>query len=181
MSENAGHPELPGYVSIRGAAKLLGISEKTVYHYVDQGRLPAMWAANVLMISIEDVQKFQRGPSGRPRKNTPPWRLPTGDNTQFMTMIQVQIRSQQHEALVKKLEQIKKGERHIFPGTAIRSIMHSETEPDQLVIVLSWRKAVMPDQAERETALEAFRRELADVLDWSTARYNSGSVLMHTS
>ena len=28
--------------------------------------------------------------------------------------------------------------------------------------------------------LEAFRKELADVLDWSTAKYEEGTVLMHT-
>jgi hypothetical protein len=38
----------------------------------------------------------------------------------------------------------------------------------------------MPDDASRKAALEAFRQELADVLDWSTAKYEEGTVLMHT-
>jgi len=38
----------------------------------------------------------------------------------------------------------------------------------------------MPDEAEREQALAAFRNTLVDVLDWDTAQYNDGQVLMHT-
>jgi hypothetical protein len=38
----------------------------------------------------------------------------------------------------------------------------------------------MPTEQERELALEEFQHELADVLDWGTATYNHGQVLMHT-
>jgi helix-turn-helix protein len=48
MNEYAGRPNLPGYVSIKEAAKILGISDKRVYEYVDAGRLPSMWAADVI-------------------------------------------------------------------------------------------------------------------------------------
>ncbi len=55
MNEYAGRPNLPGYVSIKEAAKMLGISDKRVYEYVDQGRLPSMWAANVIMIPLGEA------------------------------------------------------------------------------------------------------------------------------
>ena len=37
----------------------------------------------------------------------------------------------------------------------------------------------MPDETVREQALEEFRQALSDVLDWDTAQYNDGTVLMH--
>jgi len=180
MSEYAGRPGLPGYVSIKEAAKLLGISDKRVYEYVDDGRLPSMWAADVIMIPLDEVKKFKRRSSGRPRKSIPAWRISSGDNTQFIASVAVQIREGQRQALMEKLEEIKQDHKHIFPGTVIRLIVESETIPDQIEISLVWRQAVMPDAREREQALASFRQELSDVLDWDTAQYNNGKVLMHT-
>src|SRR4051812_17176147 len=129
MSEYVGHTNLPGYVSIKEAATMLGLSEKTVYFYVENGRLPAHWAADVLMIRLEDVKNFKINPSGRPRKNTPPWRISSGDNMQFMMLIQVELRRGQQETLEQKLETIRKSGEHTFPGTVVRSVMKSDTKP----------------------------------------------------
>src|SRR6266571_5016627 len=118
MSESTDLPNLPGYVSIKEAAKKLGLSDKTVYSYVVNGRIPAYQAADVILVSIEEIEKFERNPSGRPRKNTPSWRIASGDNTQLATQIFVQIRSGQENALKQKLERIRKSGQHIFPGTA---------------------------------------------------------------
>src|SRR5215471_21256524 len=92
MNEYAGRPNLPGYVSIKEAAKILGVSDKRVYEYVDEGRLPSTWAADVIMIPLDEVQKFKRQGSGRPRKSVPSWRISSGENVQFVTSIAVQIR-----------------------------------------------------------------------------------------
>jgi Helix-turn-helix domain len=180
MNEYAGRPNLPGYVSIKEAARILGISDKRVYEYVDKGRLTSMWAADVIMIPLDEVQRFQRKSSGRPRKSIPTWRISSGDNTQFMTSIIVQIQDGLQDTLLQQLDQIRQSSTHAFPGTIARFIVESETIPRQIEIFLVWRQAVMPDELERELALEAFRQELSDVLDWSTARYNNGKVLMHT-
>ena len=64
MNEYVGRPNLPGYVSIKEAAKILGISDKRVYEYVGEGRLSSTWAADVIMIPLEEVQKFKRRSSG---------------------------------------------------------------------------------------------------------------------
>ena len=53
--ENVELPSLPNYVSIKEAAKILGISDKTVYEYVSSQRLPGVWAADVIMIALTDV------------------------------------------------------------------------------------------------------------------------------
>ena len=58
MSEYTGRPNLPDYVSIKEAAKMLGISDKRVYEYVDAGRLKSMWAADVIMIPRESTYTY---------------------------------------------------------------------------------------------------------------------------
>lgn len=180
MSEYAGRPGLPGYVSIKEAAQLLGISDKRVYEYVDQGRLPSMWAADVIMIPVEAVQKFERRSAGRPRKSIPAWRISSGDNAQFVTRITVQVHPSQQHTLMQKLEEIRQAGLHTFPGTIARSIAASETIPGQIEISLTWRGAVMPDEVEREQALEAFQRAFSGILDWDTAHYYHSQILMHT-
>lgn len=180
MSEYAGRPALPGYVSIREAAQLLGISDKRVYEYVDEGRLPSMWAADVIMIPLEEVRKFKRRSSGRPRKSVPAWRISSGENAQFITLITVQLLPGQQDALMRKLEEVRQGGLHMFPGTVARSIALSETVTNQIEIVLTWRSAVMPGDVEREQAIEAFRQAFNGILEWGSAQYHHSQVLMHT-
>jgi excisionase family DNA binding protein len=180
MSEYTSRPNLPGYVSIKEAAEILGVSDKRVYEYVDEGRLPSMWAADVIVIPLDEVKKFKRRASGRPRKSIPPWRISSGENTQYMTSIVVQVQSGKQDALTQKLDEVRQQGQHFFPGTVARFIVESETMSGQVMIILVWRSTVMPLDASREQSLEAFRQALADVLDWSTAEYNNGKVLMHT-
>jgi hypothetical protein len=83
------------------------------------------------------------------------------------------------EALVRKLEGIRHRKEHLFPGTVIRYLAESGEPDGQIVLVLVWRGTVMPDEKMREEVMESLRQVLADVLDWSTAQYKNGRVLMH--
>src|SRR5215467_7786745 len=107
MREYLDLPTMPEYVSIKEAAKMLGVSDKRVYAYVEDGRLPAVRAAHVIMIPIEEVKKFQPKISGRPRKNTPAWRTSPEDNKLLTTSILVQVRPGQYQKLQERLEKIK--------------------------------------------------------------------------
>ena len=158
---------------------MLGISDKTVYYYVDQKRLPAVRAGNILLISTEEIEKFQLKSVGRPRTSTPSWRMSIKDNQLFATLISVGIRTEQKINITKRLEEIRR-EQHNFPGTVARYIMGKATSPKKLEILLIWKSSVMPDETERERELEAFRQELADVLDWDTALYEDDVVYLHT-
>lgn len=159
---------------------MLGISDRRIRLYIEMKRLPAVRAADVLMIPVENVKNFKRKIVGRPRKNTLAWRISSAENTQFMTAISVQVKSNQEEQLKQRIAEVKYGGKHLFPGTVARYMVRSETIPKQIEIVLVWRSTVMPNEAEREQALEAFRQTWADILDWTTAQYHSGEVLMHT-
>ena len=69
----------------------------------------------------------------------------------------------------QKLEEIRQNGQHVFPGTVARYIVESETIPGQLEISLIGRSTVMPNEVEREQALEAFRQAFDDALNWETA------------
>ena len=178
MDDNVDFPNIPGYVSVKDAAKILGLSPRTVYDYVDEGRLPGARLADVIAIPVAELTKFKREPSGRPRKKTPLWRMSSGENEQLMTLIIVQVREGQHNALLQKLEGIRKQRQYTFPGTVMRYVAESSCE--QVILVLVWRGTVMPEEAVRQAELEQFKQALDDVLDWSTAQYKTGDVLMHT-
>lgn len=180
MREYLNLPNMPEYVSIKEAAKMLGVSDKRVYAYIEDGRLPAVRAAHVIMIPIEEVKKFKPKISGRPRKNTPAWRTSPQDNMLLTTSIFVQIRVGQQKVLQNRLEEVKQEGKLIFPGTISRLIIKSKMVPEQIEILLMWRSSSMPPQKVREHALEEFQRELADILDWDSAQYSDGMVLMHT-
>jgi excisionase family DNA binding protein len=180
MRESLDLPNLPEYVSIKEAAKILGVSDKRVYAYIEEGRLPAVRAAHVIMISLEEVNKFKPKISGRPRKNTPVWRTSPDDNMLLTTSIVANVQLNQHEKLKQKLEEIKQTGTNLFPGTVARYIVKSRTYFGKVEIWLIWRSSVVPDDVTREEALNEFRQTLADVVDWSSARYDEGEVLMHT-
>ena len=173
-------PDLPGYVSTKEAAKILGISERRVRLYIEMKRLSAVRAADVLMLPLDDVKNFKRKIVGRPRKNTLAWRTSSVENTQILTSISVQILAHQEKRLIERLEVVKRSGHHVFPGTVARYLVKSETVPGRMEILLIWRSTIMPSEEDREQALEALRQSLADVLDWSTAQYSRGQVWMHT-
>jgi excisionase family DNA binding protein len=179
MRERLDLPNMSEYVSIKDAAKLLGVSDKRVYAYVEDGRLPAVRAAHVIMIPLKAVKEFKPKISGRPRKNTPLWRTSPPENIQLTTSIYVQIQTNQLKNLQQRLQTIRQAQEHIFPGTVARYIVGSTTCPGTIEILLIWRSTEMPNTAVREQALEEFREALADVLDWDTARYRDGEVWMH--
>lgn len=180
MREYLDLPTMPEYVSIKEAAKMLGVSDKRVYAYIEDGRLPAVRAAHVIMIPIEEVKKFKPKISGRPRKNTPAWRTSPEDNMLLTTSIFVPVQADQRERLQQRLEELKQEGESVFPGTTARYIIWSKTHPGALEILLIWRSTTMPEEAERAEALDQFQQALADVLGWKNARYDEGQILLHT-
>ncbi len=180
MHINDSQASVPGYVSIKEAAEILGLSPSRIYEYVEDGRLSSVRAAHVILIPVEEVKSFKPNIAGRPRKSVLRWRLSPENNMLLSTSIMVQIRSNRYTELMKKLEEIRQSDEYLFPGTVSRFIMRSETFPGQLEISLIWRSTAMPDETTREKTLSDFQQSLADVLDWDTAQYNTGVVLLHT-
>jgi len=165
---------------VKEAAEMLGLSPRTIYDYIEEGRLTGARLADVIAIPIEEIKKFKREPSGRPRKNTPLWHISSGENTQFMSLISVHLRAGQRDVFLQRLEEFRKKKQHLFPGTVMRSIAAGDASSERVFLFLVWRGTVLPDEMTREVALEAFQHALDDVVDWNTAQYEFGQVLMHT-
>jgi hypothetical protein len=178
--DETGFPKLPNYIPAKEGAERLGISVRRINEYAQMGRIRAYKAGRTTMLLEEDVTNFEKRATGRQRTVIPIWRIPTGNNLQYVTVIFARIRQGQDEQLNQKIEEIRVGKKHLLPGTVARYISRSEEKPDDIQIILIWRSTVMPPQAEREAALQALRAELAEIVDWETAWSESGKVIMHT-
>ncbi|QBD78154.1 DNA-binding protein [Ktedonosporobacter rubrisoli] len=179
MSDEVILPEIQEYVSVKDAAKMLGLAYRTVHEYVSEGRIKAKRFSDVILIPIEEVKKFKPNIAGKPRTTVPQWRIPPEENTLFQTSIEVQLRSGKQAELRKRLDEIRRKKEHSFPGTIARYIVNSKLQPQRVEIELIWRSSIASDEAARQQALEAFKARLKDVLDWETASYDEGDVLMH--
>ncbi len=180
MEEYIEIPNLPGYVSVKEAAKMLGIADKTVYEYVTEGRIPAFRAARVIMISVEEVQKFRPNISGRPRKSIPIWRISPDENSLIATNITIRVKAGNREIFLQRLDDIRQNRGHLFPGTTTRYILENDKVPGEIQILLVWREAILPNEDEQKHLLEDFKLDLRDVLDWESAHIETCRVLMHT-
>jgi excisionase family DNA binding protein len=180
MTEYIDLPEVPDYISTDQAAKLLGISKQRIYQYIDEKRLPAFRAGNVILLRRDAVEQFKPNITGRPRKKEPQWRIYRGGSTVFGTEICVQVRPGQQERLIEKLMAIYKGQRHTFPGTIQRYIFKGNEALTNLVVWLVWKDTETPNEAIREKNLLEFQAELDDVLDWSTAQFSIREGVIYT-
>src|SRR5258706_16309038 len=180
MADIKDFPDVPGYVSIKQAAEMLGITDKRVYRYIDLGRLPAYKSGGVFLLAEEDVKQFKLNPPGRTRTDPPPWRTYNTRSKVLATEIQVPVCVGQQEKLVEKLTEIQRANRHTFPGTIARYIIKGDQELTSLHFSLVWKDTEMPEQSLRERGLQAFQDELAGVLEWDRAQYSTNEALMHT-
>ncbi|HTI13844.1 MAG TPA: helix-turn-helix domain-containing protein, partial [Dictyobacter sp.] len=126
MSEDVILPDLQEYVSIKEAAKTLGLAYKTVYEYVTEGRIKAVRASDVILIPRQEVKNFKPNISGRPRASVPLWRISPEDNALMQTSILVRIREGQDEAFKQRLAAMRRKKEHLFPGTIARYIVSSK-------------------------------------------------------
>ena len=173
-------PEVPEYISTDQAASILGISKQRVYQYIEEQRLPAFRAGNVILLKRGAVEQFKPHITGRPRKKEPQWRVYRGNSKVFGTDIHVQVRRDKQEQLIEKLKAIYKAQRHTFPGTIQRFVLIDNGSPATASIWLIWKDTEMPDEATRERNLAVFKSELADVLDWDTAQIITKEGIIYT-
>lgn len=173
---------VPGYLSVKEAAQVLKLSTSRVYEYVEDGRLPSVRAAHVILIPEKAVRTFAPTIAGRPRKSVPRWRISPENNLLFALTIMVQVREGCYATFLERLEEIKQDNRFLFPGTISRFLMVEQpvaSSSPQVELLLVWRSTSMPDEEVRNQELALFQQTLEDVLDWDTAHYQQRQVLMH--
>src|SRR5579859_4045472 len=113
MSEEVTLHELEGYITVKDAAKRLGLAYKTVSEYVTEGRIKAKRAGDTILIPVEEVRNFKPQLAGRPRTTIPIWRISPEDNILTQTSIIVQIRPGQQSAFAKRLDEIRRKKEHL--------------------------------------------------------------------
>ena len=173
-------PDIPGYVSIKQAAQMLGITDKRVYRYIEIGRLPAFKASGVFLLAEEDVKQFKLNPPGRIRSSPPRWRVYSSRSKVLATEIQVHVREGKQAELLEKVDAIQHANRHTFPGTIARYLITGDEALSSVHFVLIWKDTEMPDETTRQQDLEALQEELADVIVWETALYSTNETLLYT-
>jgi excisionase family DNA binding protein len=173
-------PHVEGYVSIKQAAGIIGVSESRVYRFIETGRLKAVRSGHTYIIPIEVARGFRPKPSGRIRTRPTPWREYKSQSNVLGWDIQVHILPGSEDLLARKLEEARKQNTHTFPGTMARYVMQHETEPRLVNIWLVWKDTELTDRVQLQRDLEAFKTEYADVLDWETARVSTLKGLLYT-
>ena len=94
---------LPEYISVHEAATIMGLSERSVYGYIEHGKLPSTKTEVSLRVRLEDVIAFQRKGPGKPRTHIPGWRLPPEPNALSLTMITVRVHPGQRKNFTERL------------------------------------------------------------------------------
>lgn len=180
MREDSEIPPLPGYLTVKQVAKMLDLSERMVHTYIQDGRLQARRAGNVIIIAEEDFLQFQRAKKGRPRTRLPVWRKSVGDNLEYVTDITARLKEGQSANFLAKLDEFRGEGQHMIPGTVARYISRGGPDLGQVRIILIWRTTVMPEKAECEAAIKAMSTDLAEMLDWGTLKITYEPVVLHT-
>lgn len=169
-------PDLPGYVSVKEAAEIIGCSPSRVYQYIASGLLPAQKVGRMRILPIEAVRKFKRSPAGRLRAKAPAWRSYRSHVKLSVTVIQVKIRKGQQKKLLQMLRSVEP-ENYTFPGTIARYIFG---DTRTIEIVLIWKDTEMPDETTRQQDFLSFQQVLADFVDWETTQISTKDVYLHT-
>lgn len=179
MAEEFDFSELADYISVKEAAQLLGLSHKRVYRYIETNRLPARKIGRDYVLPKEAVRNFRLKTAGRPREKTPSWRIYQAGPL-LNTEIQVAVRAGQQTALIERLKEMQTRNLHTITGTVSRYIIEGDEALSSITISLMWKDVDMPDEESRRQELEAFKRELDDVVDWERASERTSRVIIHT-
>lgn len=167
------------YISIKEAARIMGVSSRSVYDSIQRGKLLTARVGSSLSVSLTSARTYRRTCVGRPRSRVPIWRVPVTRNLQYLWIITARLRQGQQEQLAQRLEEIRLDREHQLPGTVARYIVQDKVHPEQIQFVLIWRQLAMPPDEERAAAIAAFQANLADIIEWETSSTTEGCVVLN--
>jgi hypothetical protein len=169
------------YISVREAARILGVSERSVYGYLAQGKLSKKYIDERITLVEAEVLAFERRAPGRTRKSPPLWHLPPGQNPLFLTTIMVSLLPGCDALLEEKLTEFRAQGKHEITGTCARSISRSLHFPDRLTILLFWYDESRPSDEQREQEIAALGADLALVCAWEAALIIEAQSFIHAN
>ena len=130
---------MPGYLSVKGAAQQIGVSERTI----EAGRLPGARIGSMTVVKAGSLEGYRRVP-GQQRTRIPIWHVPPENNLQYLTGMTVPLRTGQSEQFLQPLQELRADGKHLLPGTAARSIALNLAEPGKIHLVLVWSLSIIP-------------------------------------
>lgn len=169
---------IPGYVPVAEAARLLGLSPERVCQHLRAGHLPYRRVSGRYLIPLEAVQAFRRKPIGKTRTVPPPWKVYRAGTTVHTLQIDVCPRAGCEQRAWQRLEALVTTQEHTFAGTMQRYVLACESDPT-ITLLLIW-KETEAEMCAIDAALEAFKRDFADVLDWQHANTRLTQAIAYT-
>ncbi len=97
-----GEQEPAPLLSICEAAQQLGVSERSVYGYLEQGKLQRVYVEGISMLRADEVASFRRRAPGRVRTVAQRWHKPPENNPMYLTTIHARVLPGQ-EALLEEI------------------------------------------------------------------------------
>jgi hypothetical protein len=171
---------IPGHVSAKRAAKILGVTPNRVYDFARQGRLAFKRVSHMLMISIESLEEFRAKPTGRTRQKPPDWRTYKGGGELQATAMTVPIKAGKKALLYKRLADFKRQQLHTFRGSIARYVLQSRKDENMVEIWLVWKDTELPDEMTRQRELQELREALGDALEWGKASVGEFDGIIYT-
>jgi excisionase family DNA binding protein len=165
-------------LSVQQAAKVMGVSARSVYNYIKAGQLAHERFGNMIIVDDANIRTLKRRPVGRTRTLMKYWHLPTTGNTQSLMVITVAVKEGQHEHLKTKIRDMQQKRIHLFEGTVTRYI--TVDDATNVHILLVWRACLAPSKVAIDEACRAFQEDFAETLDWESACSEEHTVLTHT-
>ena len=171
--------EARNYLSAREAAKMLGVSQRSVYSYIKNNQIPALCIGDRVFLHKDHLTGFVSPPRGRKTSRIRPWHRSTGQDQELMTFVEIRCLPGQSAAFAEQLASIHKEQSHPFPGTVARSIGCCLNNPEFIQIVLVWKKKFLPSDEERREEITAFLLAFEEFLDLDTATIVESQALFH--
>jgi excisionase family DNA binding protein len=166
------------YITAQEAAKLLGVSPRSIYTYIQAGNLDVMRVGTFFILRRSDVLSYQLKGAGRKRMGEPKWRRPSRPALKMTIKVPL-LPGRQWQELDPLLEKVRTGQ-YSFPGMILRLLGRNQN--DELQIDLIWKPAAFLQCEEaRETALATLFEEVKgylDLLDWGAMRYEECQLLL---
>ncbi len=170
---------LQGVLTVLEAADRLGVSVRSIYSYIEKGRLPAWKVGNLVAVTEEAVQQFRRRPAGRVRLVVPPWHIPASGTTMEVTTIRFRVRPEPQARLEALVQNMQQENQHQIPGTAARYIARDQHDAGAVEIMLVWRSLGAPPAEVYEAAVAALLAVFAEVMESGSVERTQARVLIH--
>ncbi len=158
------------FISVREAARLLGISQQRVYGYLTRGKLTRRMIDERVMLKEAEVLAFASELQQCSSTGVRAWEFP-GSASCSLTTILVSVRPDGETLLDSKLAEIHAQNKHQIAGTCSQVISRS---PGRLLILLFWPDEACPPAEQREQEIAALVTDLSEACDWSTALITDG-------